>query len=166
MSTRRDQLSKLRSRDRRMTTPFKEFGPYEDGRIRSLRFDVNALADFEQETGMGFAQLMKQRAIFANARAMLWAGLKHEDRTLTIEAVGDLISDYLVDQDVPPGEHTIDTVLMVAFNAAIDQGALGLVRKTEEDEVVDQAKKEIAEGDATKPVDPEVLPPEADGPRR
>lgn len=116
------------------TTPFKEFEKYENGRKRRLRFDVNALADFEQETGMGFAQLMRQKAVFASARAFLWAGLKHEDRGLTIEACGDLIGEYLKDMDVPRGDHSIDTILTAAFQAAIDQGALGLVRKDEPDD--------------------------------
>lgn len=114
-------------------TVFKEFEPYEGGRKRKLKFDVNALADFEQETGMGFAQLMKQRAIFASARAFLWAGLKHEDRGLMMEQVGTLIGQYLQDDTVARGEHTIDNLLTVAFQAAIDQGALGL-QKVEEDE--------------------------------
>src|SRR5678815_1606548 len=92
-------------RPARRTSPFKEFSAYENGRQRNLRFDVNALADFEQETGMGFAQLMKQKAVFGAARAMLWAGLKHEDRGLTVERVGELLSEYLSDEVVPQGDH-------------------------------------------------------------
>lgn len=109
----------------RMTTPFREFSSYEEGRVRNLKFDVNALADFEQETGMGFAQLMKQRAVFASARAMLWAGLKHEDRALTIEDVGNLLSDYLRDEEVGEHVHSIDAILMVTIEAAVEHGALG-----------------------------------------
>ena len=116
-------------RPNRPTSPFKEFSPYENGRIRSLKFDVNALADFEQETGMGFSQLMKQKAVFGAARAMLWAGLKHEDRGLTIERVGELLSDYLGDEEVEIGEHSIDSILMVAISAAIDQKALGRMQR-------------------------------------
>lgn len=119
------------------TTPFKEFEPYESGRKRRLRFDVNALADFEQETGMGFAQLMRQKAVFASARAFLWAGLKHEDRGLTIEGCGNLIGEYLKDPDVPRGTHSIDAILTAAFQAAIDQGALGLIRTEEPVEETD-----------------------------
>lgn len=127
----------------RITTPFKEFSPYEEGRIRNLKFDVNALADFEQETGMGFAQLMKQRAVFASARAMLWAGLKHEDRALTIEDVGNLLSDYLRDEEVPKGEHSIDAILMVTIEAAVEHGALG----RRDDGKVETADGEIIDAD-------------------
>jgi hypothetical protein len=146
MSVRQNQLAVNRRKARRMTTPFKEFSPYEEGRNRSLRFDVNALADFEQETGMGFAQLMKQKAIFASARAMLWAGLKHEDRGISIDYVGDLLGEYITDEDVPPGEHTIDTILMVAFEAAIEQGALGLKKK---DDAEAQTAAAVDETDPT-----------------
>lgn len=109
----------------RRTSPFNEFSPYENGRKRDLKFNVNALADFEQETGMGFAQMMKQRAVFGSARAMIWAGLKWQDRGLTIEKVGELLSEYLQDPEVEEGAHTIDTILSVAIGAAVEQGALG-----------------------------------------
>lgn len=86
---------------------------------RTLRFDINALADFEQETGMGFGQLMSTRAVFATARALLWAGLKHEDRALTVEKVGSLLGKY-----VQAGGQ-IDKALTAAFEAANEQGAFG-----------------------------------------
>lgn len=86
---------------------------------RTLRFDINALADFEQETGMGFGQLMATRAIFATARALLWAGLKHEDRTLTVEKVGTLLGKFVM------AGGRIDEALSAAFEAAKEQGAFG-----------------------------------------
>lgn len=105
-------------------TPFTLFESFETDanhviKKRNLRFDLNALADFEQEVGMGFAQLMSSKAIFATARALLWAGLKHEDRTLTIERAGNLLTDYI--------QHggAMDDVLSALFKAAMDQGALG-----------------------------------------
>ena len=86
---------------------------------RTLRFDINALADFEQESGMGFGQMMSTRAVFATARALLWAGLKHEDRALTIEKVGTLLGKYI------QGGGAIDIALTAAFEAAKEQGAFG-----------------------------------------
>lgn len=132
---------------RKSTSPFNEFSKYENGKRRNLKFDVNALADFEQETGMGFGLLMKQRAVFASARAMLWAGLKHEDRALTIEDVGDLLGQYIKDEEAE--NQTINTILMVAITAAVDQGALGKldVKKAEavnEEDAEDEAAVEAA----------------------
>lgn len=132
------------------TTEFKAFSPYENGRIRRLKFDVNALADFEEKTGMGFAQLMQQKAIFASARAMLWAGLKFDDRALSIEEVGNLITDYMKDETVERGEHTIDTILMLAIEAAVEQGALG--RPEPPAETADPNAPALTEG-----ADPNVL---------
>lgn len=137
------------NRPKRATTPFNEFSPYENGRQRRFRFDVNALADFEQETGMGFAQLMKQKAVFGAARAMLWAGLKHEDRGLTVEGVGDLLTEYLADDQVPVGAHSIDAILMVAIAAAVEQGALGRMPQQAPEE--GNESPNVLEGEVTPP---------------
>lgn len=88
-------------------------------RKRHMRFDLNALADFEQETGMGFGQLMNTKAIFATARALAWAGLRHEDRTLSVAAVGEKLQEFLR----AGGE--INDVLTALFQIAKEQGAFG-----------------------------------------
>lgn len=88
-------------------------------RRRSLRYDLNALADFEQEVGMGFAQLMNTKAAFATVRAMAWAGLKHQDRALTIERAGELIGEYVLDGG------DIGEILNLCIETAVNQGALG-----------------------------------------
>jgi hypothetical protein len=105
-------------------TPFTLFESFEHDRNgiikrRALRFDLNALADFEQEVGMGIAQLMQTKAIFATTRALLWAGLRHEDRGLTVDRMGDLIGTYIKQG----GDLT--QALQAAFKAAVEQGALG-----------------------------------------
>lgn len=106
-------------------TPFTLFEAVEAAtpgaviRKRHLRFDINALADFEQETGMGFGQLMATRAVFATARALLWAGLKHEDKALTVEKVGTLLGKFV------QAGGGIDQALTAAFEAAQEQGAFG-----------------------------------------
>ena len=135
--------------------PFTLFEPFETNakgviRRRSLRFDLNALADFEQEVGMGFAQLMKSRAIFATARAMLWAGLKHEDSALTIERVGDLLTDYMQQGG------KVDEALQLAFKAAMDQGALG---RPEAVDTGDPSKNDV--GGAALVAVPPTTPPDS-----
>jgi len=120
-------------------TPFTLFESFEldkHGVIkrRSLRFDLNALADFEQEVGMGIAQLMQTKAIFATTRALLWAGLKHEDRGLTVDRMGDLIGTYIK----RGGDLT--TALQAAFSAAVEQGALG---SPDQDEVSSQGNAPV-----------------------
>lgn len=62
---------------------------------RRLRFDVNALADLEEHLGVGIGKVMEQEANFRLLRALLWAGLKWEERGLTVERAGSLLQGYL-----------------------------------------------------------------------
>lgn len=130
-------------------TPFTLFEEIEAAtpgaviRKRSLRFDINALADFEQETGMGFGQLMSTRAVFATARALLWAGLKHEDRTLTVEKVGTLLGKYVMRGGA------IDIALSAAFLAAKEQGAFGDNTKDDEGTERPNDQPQAASGETT-----------------
>lgn len=128
------------------STRFSLFENYEDGRKRSLRFDINALADFEQETGMGFAQLMQQKATFAAARALLWAGLKYADRTLTIERTGELLNQYVKDAEAEDSR-SINDVLLVVLQAGIEQGAFGSVKKDDKGDVEDVEDVEPVKSD-------------------
>lgn len=99
-------------------------------RTRSLRFDMNAMSDFEQLTGMGLAQLMSTHAVFAATRALLWAGLKHQDRGLTIDRIGNLMQDYIYDKS-----GTVDELLEACLIAAIEQKAIPDTRlKADEEE--------------------------------
>tara|TARA_R110002020_G_scaffold2230_4_gene10428 strand:- start:3830 stop:4282 length:453 start_codon:yes stop_codon:yes gene_type:complete len=86
---------------------------------RYLRYDFNALADFEQINGMGLGQLLTMKAVFGTARAMLWAGCKGDDPSLTIPRAGDLVGEFI------RAGGTVDEVLGKCFEAAIDQGAIG-----------------------------------------
>jgi len=67
---------------------------------RHLRYNFNALADLEQVLGFSLASLPQQldRLGLNTVRCFLWAGLKHEDATLTPARVGDLIQTYVVEQ--------------------------------------------------------------------
>lgn len=95
---------------------------------RRLRFDFNALADFEQINGMGLGQLLSMKAVFGTARAMLWAGCKWDDGTLTLEKTGDLLGEYL------RAGGSVDIVLSKCFEAAIEQGAIGTAVQDEGDD--------------------------------
>lgn len=95
-----------------------------DRKARSLRFDMNAMADFEEKTGMGLAQLMSSNAVYATTRALLWAGLRHQERGLTIDVVGSWMQEY-----VQAGGDVQD-LLGACFDAAQQQKAIpGLEKK-------------------------------------
>ena len=68
------------------------------GKERQLRYDVNAVADIEAVMGgqsliatMGNPGSLGMLAI----RALLWGGLKHSERGLTLQRVGVMIQEYL-----------------------------------------------------------------------
>lgn len=71
-------------------------------RTRKLRLDFNAVAEFEGVTGRSFLSYfvgqkegeVLDRLGFREVRAMLWAGLQHEDPGLTLQATGNLIAEY------------------------------------------------------------------------
>ena len=62
---------------------------------RKLRFDINALADWEEVTGKSLARITSGAIGLSLMRSLLWAGLKHEDRSLTIDRVGVLLQQQI-----------------------------------------------------------------------
>jgi hypothetical protein len=71
------------------------------GKLRHLRLDLNAMAEFEGATGQSLfganiVQIQKMGA--KGLRALIWACLLHENKELTIEEVGGWIKlDNLAD---------------------------------------------------------------------
>jgi hypothetical protein len=62
---------------------------------RTVKFDFNANVKLEKETGVNTLMenpIDKDHMNGAMLRAMLWAGLLHEDKVLTIEQVGAMIT--------------------------------------------------------------------------
>lgn len=66
------------------------------GKSRVLRFDGNAMIEACAETGLEDIQAVIEAASRLNPRvlrALVWAGLLHEDRDLELEDVGALLGD-------------------------------------------------------------------------
>jgi hypothetical protein len=62
---------------------------------RTVRFDFNSNVKLEKETGVNTLMenpIDKEHMNGTMLRAMLWAGLLHEDKTLTIEQAGAMIT--------------------------------------------------------------------------
>ena len=65
-------------------------------KLRYLRFDINAFADIEQKGGAGLEKLVGENLVGINTiRLLLWGGLKWEEPRLSLEQVGNMISQYL-----------------------------------------------------------------------
>lgn len=61
---------------------------------RTLRYGMNALAKIEDITGKSILALDLNKVGIKDLLAIVYGGLYHEDKTLTIEKVGDLIDEY------------------------------------------------------------------------
>lgn len=58
---------------------------------RRLKFNMNALTELEDVLGMPITGLSDQKVGMKELRAMLWAGLLHDDPDLSLREAGDLI---------------------------------------------------------------------------
>ncbi len=74
--------------------------PIELDRMRHLRFTPNAIADAETAMGKNLLAIVAEGGVRAT-RAFLWAGLKWEDRSLTLEKVGILIEKWMETHEYP-----------------------------------------------------------------
>lgn len=61
---------------------------------RTLRYGINALAKIEDITGKSLMALDLNNVGIKEMLAIVYAGLYHEDKSLTPEIVGDLIDEY------------------------------------------------------------------------
>ncbi|QQK75096.1 hypothetical protein HUG15_05745 [Salicibibacter cibarius] len=67
-----------------------------DGEEKLLRFDFNAMADFEDVMGYGlFAAVQEGQIGFRTIRAFYWAGLKWKEKGLTIDRTGQILGKEL-----------------------------------------------------------------------
>lgn len=61
-------------------------------RHRNIRLTTNALVKVEEVLNTSLSQMGTSIGL-KEIRALLWAGLLHEDKTLTLETTGDLIDE-------------------------------------------------------------------------
>lgn len=60
-------------------------------KVRVIRFTMNALAEIEDNLGVPLSELENVTMTIKNVRTILWAGLIHEDATLTAQEVGNMV---------------------------------------------------------------------------
>lgn len=65
--------------------------PLFGGKDRPFKFNMNALAVAERSLGFDLSLLDLRKLSATQFRAVFWAGLLHSDKTLTLEAAGDLV---------------------------------------------------------------------------
>lgn len=67
--------------------------PVKLDKVRTLVLDFNALCKVEEVTGVSMLVGQPAFSSMRMMRALVWAGLLHEDPTLSLEFVGQLIQD-------------------------------------------------------------------------
>lgn len=72
----------------------KPFIILEMDRPRRLRYGMNALVTIEELTGKPITKLDLNAVSIKDLRAIIYAGLVHEDKELTPEKVGELIDEH------------------------------------------------------------------------
>lgn len=73
----------------------KKFVSIELDKTRNLRFGMTALMKIEEKLGRPFSQIDFEHELqYKDLAIILWAGLVHEDSTLTFDKVAELIDDY------------------------------------------------------------------------
>jgi len=82
---------------------------------RTLKLDFNAFCDAEGVVGH---TVIRTDLGMSEIRALLWAGLKHEDRTLTVAKVGEMISG----KDLQPVMEVVTTAVAEFFATGEEEG--------------------------------------------
>ena len=67
-------------------------------RERTMRFDMNAMVVFEAVSGKNVLKMNWQSMNITDIRALLWACLHGEDKALTLETAGSILSLATLDE--------------------------------------------------------------------
>lgn len=101
---------------------------------RNLKFDVNAFADLEAQGKVGIGALFsEERMGFQSIRLLLWAGLKWDDRKMTVETAGRLIQDSI------ENGHSLEELVLKIMEGV---KASGLIEMEDDEAGADSGKAE------------------------
>ncbi len=70
------------------------FTPIQLDKIRNFRYGMRAIKTIEDITGKAMSQIDMENITMDTLSVMVYAGLVHEDKSLTPDKVIDLIDDY------------------------------------------------------------------------
>lgn len=72
----------------------KKFVSVELDKSRNMRFGMVALIKMEEKLGKPISELDLNKIKMSELAVIIWAGLYHEDNTLTPDKVAELVDDY------------------------------------------------------------------------
>ena len=87
-------------------------------RPRTIRYGINALSKVEDLIGKPITSLDLGNVGIKDLLAIIYAGLYHEDKTLTVEKVGDIIDEY---SDINTMAEKIGEAFTLAFGKPADK---------------------------------------------
>ena len=93
--------------------------PIDLDKTRNFRYGMKAISLIEKKLKKPVAKIDMENLTMEDAAIMIWAGLQHEDKSLTPDKVMDLVDDH-------SGISTVIQAMGEAF-----QGAFGVEEKNE-----------------------------------
>ncbi|NTW70680.1 MAG: hypothetical protein HGA49_00345 [Eubacteriaceae bacterium] len=81
---------------------------------RTLRYGMNALIKIEEMTGKNLTKLELDNISIKDLRTIIYAGLYHEDKSLTPEKCADLIDEY---SDIGTAAEKLGEAMTLAFGS-------------------------------------------------
>lgn len=67
-------------------------------KTRNLRYDVNSLVKIEELTGKPITTITTEDIGIKDIRSIIYAGLRWESKSLTLDKVGDLMSEVMAEK--------------------------------------------------------------------
>lgn len=101
-----------------MTTPKNKVNkanplvPIQLDKPRHLKLSLNAMIKFQEETGKSLKDGTLEDVTLEDLRALLWACLLHEDKTLTLDEVGEMVdmtTIFLIEASLNAAMEAADT---------------------------------------------------------
>lgn len=70
------------------------YHPVQLDKVRNFKYGMRALNLIEKKMKKPVAQIDMENLTMEDTATLIWAGLQHEDKDLTVEKVMDLVDDY------------------------------------------------------------------------
>lgn len=98
------------------------------GKEYQIKYNFNAICALEEKANKGIMELMSSTQVgFNSVRLLIWAGIKHTNKYLTLDNVGDLLNKYITEGN------TLDTIMEKVSEALKESKVLGEVEENTDD---------------------------------
>lgn len=95
------------------------FYPIKLDRVRNLRYGMRAISLIEKKLKKPVSKIDMENMTMEDTAIMIWAGLHHEDKSLTPENVMDLVDEY---SNLPTAIQAMGEAFQGAFGEVKEEG--------------------------------------------